>query len=91
MGVEMKEKSEIVAAIQYNEEKDHAPRVVAKGKGEVAQKIKTIAEAHEIPTYQDEKLARQLYNLSIGDEIPPALYHVVAEILAFIITLDTKE
>ncbi|MTI53825.1 EscU/YscU/HrcU family type III secretion system export apparatus switch protein [Geosporobacter ferrireducens] len=88
---DMKEKSEIVAAIQYNEEKDHAPKVVAKGKGEIAQKIKSIAEVHEIPTYQDEKLARQLYNLSIGEEIPPELYHVVAEILAFIITLDTKE
>lgn len=87
----MKEKKEVAAAIQYNEDKDHAPRVVAKGKGEVAQKIKELAKDNDIPTYQDEKLARQLYNLSIGDEIPPELYHVVAEILAFIITLDTKE
>ncbi|SHI80843.1 flagellar biosynthesis protein [Geosporobacter subterraneus DSM 17957] len=87
----MKEKKEVAAAIQYNEDKDYAPRVVAKGKGEVAQKIKELAKDNDIPTYQDEKLARQLYNLSIGDEIPPELYHVVAEILAFIITLDTKE
>lgn len=87
----MKEKKEIAAAIQYNQDKDHAPRVVAKGKGDVAQNIKKLAKANDIPTYQDEKLARQLYNLSIGDEIPPELYHVVAEILAFIISLDTKE
>ena len=91
MGVDMAEKREIVAAIQYNEEKDHAPRVVAQGKGEIAEKIKSVAQAHDIPTYKDEKLAEQLYNLSIGDEIPAELYHVVAEILAFIITLDTKE
>ncbi len=91
MGVNVEEKRKIAAAIQYNEGKDHAPRVIARGKGEVAEKIESIAQTNEIPTYQDEKLVRQLYNLSIGEEIPPELYHVVAEILAFIITLDTKE
>ncbi|MFZ5966362.1 MAG: EscU/YscU/HrcU family type III secretion system export apparatus switch protein [Bacillota bacterium] len=82
---------EIAAAIRYNTETDSAPVVVAKGKGEVAKKIKEVAAEANIPTYKDEKLARQLNHLALGEEIPPELYQVVAEILAFIIRLDTSE
>ncbi|MCT4606703.1 MAG: EscU/YscU/HrcU family type III secretion system export apparatus switch protein [Marinisporobacter sp.] len=84
------EKKEIAAAIKYDQEKTSAPRVVAKGEGYIAQKIKEIASEMDIPTYKDEKLVKQLNNLAIGEEIPPELYQVVAEILAFIIRLDTK-
>lgn len=87
----MGEERKVATALQYNEGKDQAPKVIAKGQGEIAERIEEIAKQHEVPTYQDEKLARQLYNLAIGDEIPPELYSVVAEILAFIITLDTRE
>lgn len=80
----------MAAAIKYDQEKTSAPTVVAKGEGYIAQKIKKIASEMDIPTYKDEKLVKQLNNLAIGEEIPPELYQVVAEILAFIIRLDTK-
>ncbi|HHY91295.1 MAG TPA: hypothetical protein GX503_06475 [Clostridiales bacterium] len=85
------EKKEIAAALQYNPTKAHAPTVIAKGRGIVAQKIKEIAQKNNVPIYKDEKLAEQLNALSIGEEIPPELYQVIAEILAFIIRLDTEE
>ena len=86
----MKEKKEIAAALKYDSNNDGAPVVVAKGQGEVAKRIKEIAEESDIPTYQDAKLAKQLINLSLGQEIPSELYHVVAEVLAFIINLDEQ-
>ncbi|QXM05774.1 EscU/YscU/HrcU family type III secretion system export apparatus switch protein [Crassaminicella indica] len=81
---------EIAVAIKYDQEKNAAPAVIAKGEGHIAKKIKEIATEMNIPTYKDEKLVKQLNNLAIGEEIPPELYQVVAEILAFIIRLDTK-
>ncbi len=68
-----------------------APKVVAKGKGIVAENILERAEEHDIPVYEDEKLSRQLYNLEIGQEIPPELYHVIAEVLVFIANLDREK
>lgn len=44
-----------------------------------------------MPTYEDEKLSNQLYHLSIGDEIPPEMYQIVAKVLAFISQLDQKQ
>ncbi|WP_129596892.1 EscU/YscU/HrcU family type III secretion system export apparatus switch protein [Anaerophilus nitritogenes] len=86
----MDKKKEIAVALKYEQDKNVAPLVLAKGEGYVAQKIKERAQDENIPTYEDEKLARQLNHLSIGEEIPPELYQVVAEILAFIIDLDKK-
>ena len=86
----MKRKGEIAAAIKYDGDLDSAPKVIAKGHDFTAQRIKEIAEEMNIPIYQDEALAKQLVNLSIGQEIPPALYQVVAEILAFVIQLDEQ-
>lgn len=82
-------KKEMAAAIKYDTQTNNAPVVLAKGQGVIAEKIKSIAEELEIPTYKDEKLVQQLQLLSIGEEIPPELYQVVAEILAFIIDMDT--
>ncbi len=84
------ERKEIAAALQYNPKKNHAPTVIAKGQGIMAQKIKEIAQKSNIPIYKDEKLAEQLNALSVGEEIPPELYQVIAEILSFIIRLDTE-
>lgn len=85
----MKKKS-IANALKYDQGEDSAPKVVAKGKGFTAEKIKELAEKNGIPVYKDEKLSTQLYNLSIGEEIPPELYNVVAEVLAFIARLDNN-
>lgn len=81
-------KPTIANALKYNPENDSAPRVIAQGRGFTADKIKELAKKNGIPVYKDEKLSKQLYNLSIGEEIPPELYNVVAEVLAFIARLD---
>ena len=87
----MNDKRKVATAIKYDNEKQRAPELVAKGKGVVAENIIKKAEEHGVKTYEDEQLSNQLYNLSIGDEIPPELYHVVARVLAFIAQMDEKE
>ena len=78
-------------ALSYNSEKDVSPRVIAKGKGYVAQKILEHGEMSDIPVYEDPELTEELTRLDLGENIPPELYEVVAEILAFISNLDRYE
>ena len=61
-----------------------APKVVASGKGALAEKIIEKAKESDVPLHQDSKLAGTLSKLEIGDYIPPELYEVVAEILVFV-------
>ncbi|MHB8905382.1 MAG: flagellar biosynthesis protein FlhB [Melioribacteraceae bacterium] len=72
-------------AIKYEINKDNAPKIVAKGMDEVAQRIKKIAVEHNVPLYEDRELARALYkSAEVGDEIPTKLFKAVAQILAYI-------
>ncbi len=65
-----------------------APKVVAKGAGHIAAKIKSLAKDHEVPVIEDKPLARTLYkNVEIDEYIPADLYHAVAEILAYVYRL----
>lgn len=82
--------SKKVAALKYRTEEDQAPKIVAKGKGHVAEAILKKAEESHIPVYQDAKLAEQLERLEIGAEIPPYLYDVVAHVLIFVARLDQR-
>lgn len=61
-----------------------APEIVAKGSGEIAKKILDLAAFHGIPVRQDPDLVQVLSHLDVGENIPPELYRVVAEILAFV-------
>ena len=70
-------------ALEY-EAGDAAPKILATGKGYVAEKIIETAEKENIPIHKDEKLAGTLSKLEIGDYIPKELYGVVAEILVFV-------
>ena len=63
---------------------DVAPKVIASGKGALAEKIIEKAQEANVPLHQDSKLAGTLSKLEIGDFIPPELYEVVAEILVFV-------
>lgn len=66
-----------------------APRCVAKGVDEVAQKIKEIANAHDVPLFEDVPLARGLYaNVEIGDEIPEDFFQAVATVLGYVYRLE---
>jgi flagellar biosynthesis protein len=71
-------------ALRYRGKEAEAPRVVAKGEGYVAQKIREIAEANGIPVRRDGDLVNLLAQVDIDREIPPELYASVAEILAWI-------
>ena len=70
-------------AIEYDPG-DMAPKVIATGKGALAEKIIEKAKESDVPLHQDSKLANTLSKLEIGDYIPPELYEVVAEILVFV-------
>ncbi|MBR6627208.1 MAG: EscU/YscU/HrcU family type III secretion system export apparatus switch protein [Lachnospiraceae bacterium] len=74
-------------ALEYNPEED-APKVIASGKGILAERIIEKAKESEIPVHRDDKLADTLSRLDIGDMIPPELYEVVAEILIFVDSMD---
>ena len=76
-------------ALQYNED-EHAPRVVAKGAGVIAEKILEAAEEKEVAVYQDAELVKELTRMDIGEHIPPELYEVVAQVMMFINELDKE-
>jgi flagellar biosynthetic protein FlhB len=72
-------------ALEYRDTGMRAPRVVAKGAGAVALKIRELAAAHDVPRLEAPPLARALFrHAEVGDEIPPALYTVVAQVLAYV-------
>ncbi len=72
------------AALRYRQAEDEAPVVVARGNGLIAERILDIAREHGIPIHKDPALVDVLSRLDIEQQIPPELYVVVAEILAFI-------
>lgn len=87
---QLKKKSDpekTAVAIAY-EPGDAAPKILATGKGQVAERIIETAKENDVPTYKDNKLAGTLSKLQIGDMIPPELYEVVAEILVFVDDMD---
>jgi len=85
-----KTKKEIkyATALQYSPETSAAPKIIATGKGEIAEKIIEKAKENDVPIYQDSNLAKTLSALGIGDQIPAEVYEVVAEILVFIGSVD---
>jgi flagellar biosynthesis protein len=87
-----KEKKEttIAAAIEYDSQKDAAPRVIAKGRGIIAERILDLAAKHGVPVKKDPALVQILSRLDINEQIPPELYKAVAEILAFIYSLNER-
>ncbi len=70
-------------ALEY-EKGDTAPKVIASGRGYVADRIIKAAEESDVPVHQDEKLAKSLSLLDVGEYIPQELYSVVAEILVYV-------
>ena len=82
-----KEKKLTAVALEYDPN-DQAPKVVASGKGKVAEQIIEKAKESKVPVHKDDKLASTLSKLEIGMMIPPELYEVVAEILVFVDAMD---
>lgn len=82
-----KKKINQAIALEYDPD-DIAPRVIATGKGELADRIVNEAIKDKIPIHKDENLAKTLSVLDVGDAIPPELYEIVAEILVFVDAMD---
>ena len=79
------EKTAVALAYEPGEE---APKILATGKGEVAERIIDEAKKNDVPFYKDSALAETLSKLKLGDAIPPELYEVVAQILVFVDKMD---
>ncbi len=81
----------LAVALRYDRDSDQAPIVVAKGADFLAQKIKDVAREHDVEIVENKPLARMLYqNVDLGAQIPPELYQMVAEILAYVYGLKGR-
>jgi len=85
---QLMDKQKKAVALKYNKGKDSAPKVVAKGKGYIAEKIIEAARENNVPLYEDKNLSQVLEALDLDTEIPSELYRAVAEVLAFIYKLN---
>lgn len=81
-----KRKTAVALSFEPN---DEAPKIIASGRGLLADRIIEKAKDNQVPVHKDEKLANTLSKLDIGDYIPKELYQVVAEVLVFVDKMDT--
>ncbi len=75
-------------ALKYDMQQDTAPRVIAKGRGHVAEHILATAQKNSVPVYQNKTLVNMLMALEIDREIPPELYKAIAEVMAYVYKMD---
>lgn len=87
----MPQKPKKAVALKYKPGDDHASRITAKGTGRLAEKIIEMARKHGIPVKDDPDLVEVLSRLDLHDQIPPELYVVVAELLAFVYRLNQEK
>lgn len=80
----------IAAALKYDSEKDAAPKVIAKGRGTIAEKIIELAKLNNIPLKSDPGLVQILSKLDIDEQIPVELYKAIAELLAFVYSANNQ-
>lgn len=83
-------KSAVGLKYQQGEGEQGAPKVVAKGFGDLAEEIIAIAKQNGVLIHEDEELATLLNQLDLGQEIPENLYYVIAELIAFSYVLQGK-
>lgn len=82
----------IACALKYEEDKDGAPKLVAKGADNIAIKIKEIAKENNVPIIENRALARLIYEeVEIDNEIPEKMYQAVAEVLALIYKMKKRK
>ena len=77
-------------ALKYDKSGQGAPKVVAKGQGEIAQKIKEKAQEFDVPIFKNEALASSLLNLNLDEQIPANLYKAVAEVFVWLMQSEKK-
>ncbi|QHE52176.1 EscU/YscU/HrcU family type III secretion system export apparatus switch protein [Pontibacillus sp. HMF3514] len=84
------EKRREAVALNYDAEAEQAPKVVAKGKGDVATNIIEKAKENSVPIQEDPTLVNLLGELDINETIPEELYQAVAEVFAFVYKIDKQ-
>lgn len=77
--------------LRYERDGDSAPRVVAKGRGELAERLLAIAEEHGVPVRRDPDLLQFLTASQVGDEVPEEVYGAVAGLIAFLWRLNGEQ
>ncbi len=87
----MKEAAEEPLAVALRYDGEHAPRVTAKGRDELAERIVALAREHNIPIQENAVLARLLSRIELNEEIPEALYLTVAQVIAFAYRLSSRD
>ena len=87
---ENKEPAKKAVALKYRDGEDAAPRVVAKGKAQIAEKILEVAEAHGLHIHRDADLVEVLEKVELDQQIPLEVYAVVAEIFAYIYRVNKR-
>lgn len=78
------------AALKYDQNHHASPELIAKGQGEIANKILSLAKEHQIPVFQNKALVESLLSLEIHEEIPPRLYQAVAELFSWLMRIEQK-
>ena len=86
----MASERQVAVALRYLTEREDAPRVVAKGRGTIAERIVDLARQRGIPVHQDTDLVEVLARLDLDSLIPPELYKAVAEILAHLYRINKE-
>lgn len=86
----MSDKMADKSAIALHYDGQGAPKIVAKGHGELAQEIIALAREHGVLIHEDEQLTRLLQQMELGDQIPAELYLLIAELIAFSYVLQGK-
>ncbi len=71
-------------ALRYRESSDKSPKLVAKGEGTLAERIKEAANEAGVPIYEDDALVEVLAQIELDEEIPPELFQAVAEVLSWV-------
>ena len=77
-------------ALKYDSQQTSAPKVIAKGQGEIAKKILKKANEFDIPIFKNEALAKSLLKLDVDEQIPPNLYKAVAEVFVWLMNAEQK-
>lgn len=84
----VEQKNKKTVALKYDQKNDQAPRIIASGKGSIAEMIIKKAKEENIPIKKDKDVVQVLAELNIGEQIPEELYTVIAEILSFFYDLE---
>jgi len=91
---DLKKKKELegqsVVALRYKDGEDDKPVIVAQGRGAVAERILELAKENDIPMQEDASLVNDLIDMDLGANVPPQLYHVIAEVLIMLEEIENS-